>query len=87
MKTKTTRTLGPENATEETKEDESSSSYVSMDFVEGKYKKDSDVNSVDNVDNNKDEGKKNLPSAIKKKKGKKNIKRGRGGRGKKRRDG
>ena len=49
-----------------------------MDVVEGKYKKDADVKSVDSVNNKKDEGKKNLPSAIKKKRGKKNIKRGGG---------
>ena len=40
MKTTPTRMTGPANATEETKEDESYSSYVSTDAVEGKEKKD-----------------------------------------------
>ena len=87
MKTTATRTTGLANATEEMKEDESSSSYISTDVAEGKEKKDVDVNGVDDVDGNDDKGTNNLSSATKKKKGKKKIKRGGGGGGKKRRNG
>ena len=76
----TTRTTGPENATEDMKEDESSSSYVSMDIFKGKEKKEIDVNGNDNDNNNVNRRTNYLSSPIKNKKGKKNInRRGRGG--------
>ena len=56
MKTATTRTMGPANDTEETKEDEFSSSYVSTNFIEVKEKKDVEVTGIDDVDENDDEG-------------------------------
>ena len=49
MKTTMTRTTGPENAVEETEEDESSSSYVSTDVVVGKEKKDVDIKNIGDV--------------------------------------
>ena len=74
-----TRTTVSENATEETKEDEFSSSYVSTDVVKGNKNKDFGVNGVDDVDNNDNRVTNYLSSSIKKKNGKKNTKRGGGG--------
>ena len=54
MKATTTRTTGPANSKLETKEDESSSSYVSTDVAKGKGEKKFDVNSVDDVDENEE---------------------------------
>ena len=85
MKTTATRNTGLENATEEKKEDESSYYYISTYAVKGKEKKDVDVNGIDDIDENDNEGTNDITSAIKKKKGKKNIKRWGGGGGKKRR--
>ena len=73
MKTMTTRATGMVNATKETKEDESSSSYFSMDYAEGKDKKGVDINGFDDVNGNNDKGKKNMSSAIKKNKGREKI--------------
>ena len=83
MKTTMTRKTCTANAMEETKEDESSSSYISTGVLEGKGRKNVDVNIFGE---NNDEGKNDLLSAIKKKTGKKNMKRGGGGDGKKIRD-
>ena len=73
IKTTTTRTTETANATEETKEDEYSSSYVSTDVFKGKEKKDVDVNGVGDVIDNDKEETNDLSSAIKKKKENRNI--------------
>ena len=78
MKTTATRMTGPEKATEKTRDDDSSSSYIYTDVVKGKDKKDVDVNSIDDVVDKYYEGKNYMSSAIKKKKGKKKTKRGEG---------
>ena len=75
MKTTTTKMTGKENDIDETKEDDSSSSYVSTDV---------DGNGIDDVDENDDEGTNDLYSTNKEKKVKKKIKRGGGGGRKKR---
>ena len=75
MKTTTTKVTGKENDIDETKEDDSSSSYVSTDV---------DGNGIDDVDENDDEGTNDLYSTNKEKKVKKKIKRGGGGGRKKR---